>query len=123
MKDDVFALLSSKSPNQSPIQCLTVTTQNESFNPNLKTDSDSTECSTHSFDDLELKIKLLEEQAKHLKVNDEENLIKAYKPLDTFKAIVVTPTRTNNGIIKDYGLLRSASFANKNEDIEMKKIK
>ena len=148
MKDDVFALLSSKSPRMTPSKCLPlsiVPILNESsankcqLTANFADKQISyglSECSaSKSFDDIELKIKLLEEQAKQFKVNeitDNENnqidnsLLTMFNPIDKFKAVVVSSQFNDVSCgqeYKNYNSFLTKPTGSRSEDSEMKKIK
>ena len=147
MKDDVFALLSSKSPRATPSLPISIApVQNESFIntcqliPNLAEKkhvnyglSDSS--ASKNFDDIELKIKLLEEQAKQFKVSDEilndnelsDDELLAFKPIEKFKAIFVSSQQANN-VSNNYDNRNATLFAtnksvSRSEDAEMKNIR
>jgi hypothetical protein len=147
MKDDVFALLSSKSPRMTPSKCLPISIVpilNESATNSCKITTNfvnkqfsyglAEQSASKSFDDIELKIKLLEEQAKQFKVseitdNDTsqiDNSLLTFNPIDKFKAVIVSSQSNDVACNQDknnYNCFLAKPTSFRNDDPEMKKIK
>ena len=83
MKDDVFALLSSKSPLPNASFVLSIDPY-EQINANQHSNYID-----KSSEEIAFQIKELEEQAKNLKVENDENVLSsAFKPTEKFKAFL-----------------------------------
>lgn len=105
MKDDVFALLSTKSPRLTPAP-------NFSLEPFQLPPSSGV--LDEGSDEIALKIRLLEEQAKHFKCDQNYQSFIAFKPIEKFKAIVVDGSETQNVALKPQV---------PSNDLDMKQIK